>query len=76
MATLAQAQADLAMVMNAGQLPPELQGAAQVAVDDAARFAAQEHLLPLNIVEASPDGQWLAVGSDQLAVVLVPAGTG
>jgi non-ribosomal peptide synthetase component F len=70
----AQATADLNMVMEQPNVPPELQGAAAVAAADAGRAAAQDHLLPLNIVEASPDGQWLAVGADQLAVVLLPAG--
>jgi hypothetical protein len=73
---LAQANADLNMVLNHPNVLPGLQDAAQIAVDDAARLAAQDQLLPLNIAEASPDGQWLAVGADQLAVVLVPAGAG
>lgn len=73
---LAQANADLNLLLNNPNVNPQLQGAAQIAIADAARMAAQEHLLPLNIVEASPDGQWLAVGADQLAVVLVPAGAG
>lgn len=73
---LAQANADLNLLIGAANVPQELQGAAQIALADAARLASQEHLLPLNIAEASPDGQWLAVGADQLAVVLVPAGAG
>lgn len=73
---LAAAQADLDTLLAApdGAVAPEIQGAAAIALDDAARFAAQDYLLPLNIAEASPDGQWLALGSDQLAVVLLPAG--
>jgi hypothetical protein len=69
---LATAQANLAAV----QQLPGLQGAAAVAAQDAARRAAQEHLLPLNICEGSPDGRWLAVGSDQLCITLLPAGNG
>jgi hypothetical protein len=39
-------------------------------------IAAAQQCLPLNICECSPDGQWLAVGVDQAAVLLVPAGVG
>ena len=75
-AALAQARADLATLAQAPNVPPQYHQAAQAAVEEAERRAAREHLLPLNIAEASPDGQWLAVGCDQLAVVLVPAGAG
>lgn len=50
--------------------------AAAVAAHDAAVAAAEQQMLPLNICESSPDGAWLAVGVDQAALVLVPAGPG
>lgn len=54
----------------------ELQAAAQIAAHDAQAAVLEQQYLPLNICECSPDGCWLAVGVDQAAVLLLPAGEG
>jgi WD40 repeat protein len=75
-ARAAQAQADEAAAAAAAEgAGPAIIAAAQIAAHDA-MIAASQQCLPLNICECSPDGKWLAVGVDQAAVLLIPAGVG
>jgi hypothetical protein len=75
-AAIAHAQAETAAAAAAAEgAGPAVIAAAQIAAHDA-QIAASQQCLPLNICECSPDGKWLAVGVDQAAVLLVPAGVG
>lgn len=64
-----------AAAQQAGASAAEV-AAAAIAAQDAQVAAAEQQILPLNICESSPDGCWLAVGVDQAAILLVPAGPG
>eukprot|EP00775_Hariotina_reticulata_P005349 gene5349-5585_t len=72
---LAAAEAAEEVAAGPNAVPDALQAAAEAQQDvNAAR--AKPKLLPLNVTASSPDGSWLAVGSDQTAVVLLPAAPG